>query len=146
MLHNCQVFKDPKMKSGSCLCKKVKFQYSGEAMGLGSCHCSKCRKVSGTGSNVVLIAPTRNFSWIEGENYIKSFRMEDGWVSTFCSECGSPLPQSNNEGVSMWVPAGVLDDNPELTILAHTQVASKAAWDSIPEGVLQYDDDYEPGA
>ncbi len=134
------------MKHGSCLCQKVQFEYSGDVMGLGSCHCSKCRKVSGTGSNVVLIAPAENFSWLQGEIYIKSYKMPGGWQSTFCSECGSPLPHTNNESISMWVPAGLLDDDPELSILAHTQVSSKAKWDVIKDDVLQFEGDYDPDA
>ena len=80
------------MIRGSCLCQSVQFSIDGKTSEIGHCHCSKCRKVSGVNSNGVIITAAKNLTWERGEKLVNVFEMPDGWKSTFCSTCGSPLP------------------------------------------------------
>jgi hypothetical protein len=41
--------------SGHCLCGAVRFEVEGPIRGVGMCHCSKCRRVSGTNGNAQFI-------------------------------------------------------------------------------------------
>ena len=36
---------------GACLCGKVRFEILGEVPNLYQCHCSECRKATGTSAN-----------------------------------------------------------------------------------------------
>jgi hypothetical protein len=54
-----------------------------------------------------------------------------GWSSVFCEQCGSPLPHLAPEGPHYFVPAGVLDDDPQVPSAVHIFVGSKASWDEI---------------
>lgn len=132
------------MYRGSCLCQAVKYEVQGDMTGVGHCHCSKCRKVSGTGSNAVTYASPDHLAWVKGEEHIRKFEFPNGWSSTFCSQCGSPLPQCHPTEPICFVPAGTLDDDPGPEVLGHIFVASKASWDYIGDEAPQYDKNISP--
>ncbi len=49
----------PAVLTGSCLCGAVAFEVDGPIAGIGQCHCSLCRKVSGTASNAVFVVASK---------------------------------------------------------------------------------------
>jgi len=116
---------------GSCLCGLVRFEVTGPIRGIGSCHCSKCRKVSGTAGNAQFIVPIERFRWLSGEDNVRDFMSGDGWERNLrrCNECGSPMPDSF-DGQRMWVPAGLMDDQLGTDIRIHIYCGSRADWDS----------------
>ena len=63
---------------GSCLCGGVRFAITGKAGPIGQCHCSKCRKVSGTDGNAVFYTAVSSFRWLSGEELIKHFFVPGG--------------------------------------------------------------------
>lgn len=128
---------------GSCLCGAVTFEITGKISPVGQCHCSKCRKVSGTDGNAVFYTATNNLRWLSGEDQIKIFHVPEGngWQSTFCSTCGSPTPHTDNDGKIYFVPAGVLDDDPGFRgYAAHIFVGSKAPWVCIADSAPQFEE------
>ena len=126
------------MIRGSCLCNGVQFTINGKTSEVGHCHCSKCRKVSGVNSNGVIIVAAKNVVWLEGTKLFSEYKMPDGWVSTFCRKCGSPLPMSGAGGKLYWVPVGLLDDDPGVPVAQHIYVGSKASWEVIGDDAPQY--------
>jgi len=125
---------------GSCLCGGVRFAYARAVSQVGMCHCSQCRKVSGTASNAVIVVPAAELRWLAGQQLVQEFAKPSGWGSTFCRACGSPLPRKMPDAEAYWVPAGLLDDDPGLRIAGHIWVGSKAPWDAIPEGPPQFEE------
>jgi hypothetical protein len=123
---------------GSCLCGAVRFGYARAVTQVGMCHCSQCRKVSGTGSNAVIVVPESDFEWISGKEHQRTFAKPSGWQTTFCVTCGSPLPQSVGGAAAYWVPAGLLDDDPGLRVGGHIFVGSKAPWDEIRDDTPRF--------
>lgn len=113
---------------GSCLCGAVQFEVKGPIRGIGSCHCSKCRKVSGTTGNAQFIVPIDDFTWVRGEENIRAFKMEDGWGPGRCETCGSPMPDSY-DAQRMWVQAGLMDDALNTDFKLHIFCGSRADWD-----------------
>ncbi len=131
---------DDKIK-GSCLCGGVTFSISGEPGPIGQCHCSKCRKVSGTDGNAVMHATPENFFWDSGQELIERFHPdpEKGWHSIFCRKCGSPLPLEGKDANLYFIPAGLLDDDPgHRGYVGHIFVDSKAPWVEITDGKVQF--------
>jgi len=116
---------------GKCLCGEVEFELSGDIPNIYQCHCSLCRKVSGSASNSAMLVGSKNFRWLRGIDSISRFVEKSGFISDFCSNCGSPLPSPLKSGHGYWVPAGLLEDCGELRIVAHVYVDSRAPWDSI---------------
>ncbi len=126
------------MIRGSCLCGGIRFQYARAVTQVGMCHCSQCRKVSGTASNAVIVVPATDLEWTTGEELRQAYVRPSGWCTTFCRTCGSPVPQKLPGAEAYWVPAGVLDDDPGLRVGGHIFVGSKAAWDEIAGSAPQF--------
>ncbi len=72
----------------------------------------------------------KNFVWIRGEDFLKSYSAPSGYYAVFCSKCGSPLPKTRWNKLYL-VPVGTLDDDPDINSKIHIHVASKAPWHEI---------------
>lgn len=118
---------------GQCLCGKVEFQLRGKLPHLYQCHCSLCRKVTGSSANAALIVDSDQFAWVGGEEQVKEFATDSGFKSHFCTNCGSPLPNLTASDTAWWIPVGLLDDSDALQLAAHLYVGSKAAWDVVAQ-------------
>lgn len=116
---------------GCCLCGKVRFEIEGDRFKLYQCHCSLCRRQSGSLSNAATIVPEESFRWLGGRELISSWKKESGFRSDFCSVCGSPVSNPLRNYPYLWVPAGLLEGD-GLEIVAHLCVASKASWNILP--------------
>ena len=116
--------------SGSCICGSVKYEISGEFRAFFHCHCSRCRKASGTGhaSNVILNPDTAE--WTEGEGLIRSYKVPeaDRFGTVFCTNCGSPLPRIAMERHLAVIPAGSLDGSPEIAPTGRNFFGSRTEW------------------
>ena len=132
--------------TGSCLCGGVAFEIERAASPIGQCHCSKCRKVSGTDGNAVFYADVADYKMTKGEELIKSYVVpgSTGWTANFCSVCGSPMPHSDHDGSKYFVPAGLLDsDFGQAGYAAHIFVESKADWVSIADAAPQFPEGFD---
>ena len=127
-----------KTLEGSCLCGGVRFAVDGPIRGIGQCHCSLCRKASGTNGTMVFVVPAAGFRWLEGEDRILTWKLRETYSSVRCRRCGSPVPASF-DGKHVWVPPGLMDDALDSRLALHHHVASKADWDVIDEDLPHYD-------
>lgn len=114
---------------GSCLCGAVKFEISGGFDAFFLCHCSRCRKNSGSAHGANLFATNATIDWLSGEEMVASFKLPDTrHERSFCRTCGSALPLIN--GAALVVPAGSLDGPVNIRPTAHICCASRAEWDT----------------
>lgn len=125
---------------GSCLCKNISFRLTGTIPHLYQCHCSLCRKLTGSASDSAFFIAKENFQWLSGQESISSYRTKSGFRSDFCRQCGSTVPHLMTNKSQFWVPAGLLDEQSEHQVVAHLFVDSKASWDVIADGAVQYDE------
>ena len=124
--------------SGSCLCGAVTFEVSGDFEKFFLCHCSRCRKFSGTAHASNLFASNAELTWLSGEEKIRTYHLpETRYIKLFCSECGSPVPRQR-DGMLM-VPAGSLDTPVEIEPNAHIFFADRANWDEHLEDYPTFD-------
>lgn len=117
---------------GHCFCGQVGFEIDAENLKLYQCHCSQCRKQSGSSSSSGAIVASGKFRWLKGSELVSSWIHESGFRSDFCSVCGSPVPNPLKRTSYVWIPAGLLNDDAQLEIVAHVCASSKAAWDTAP--------------
>ncbi|HXJ35269.1 MAG TPA: GFA family protein [Candidatus Eisenbacteria bacterium] len=121
---------------GQCLCGAVVFEVNASSLKLYRCHCSLCRRQSGTASSLAAIVPNSQFRWLVGQDRISSWKKGGGFRSDFCSICGSPVPNPLRTTHNTWVPAGLLDREASLSVVADIYLSSRAAWDPTqPTGV-----------
>ncbi|MCX7560949.1 GFA family protein [Sulfitobacter sp. F26204] len=116
---------------GQCLCGAVKFRISGEFESFFLCHCSRCRKDSGSAHSANLFSSSAELIWVSGEANIKTFHLPGSrHMKSFCSDCGSALPVSQPEIGLIVVPAGSLDSQFHMRPNAHICCSSRANWDN----------------
>ena len=125
---------------GKCLCGAVEFELSGAIPNLYQCHCSLCRKVTGSSANAAFRIGASQLHWIRGESSISKYVTDTGFKSHFCSSCGSPVPNLILDDSAYWVPVGLLDDRGELELVAHLFVGSRASWDTLADGVEHFEE------
>ena len=124
------------MLKGSCLCGGMRFEITGTHSKVSICHCSLCRKTSGTGSSAAIVVGYDQLNWLSGLDLVTN-----GLKHSFCRVCGAHAPDSNPRKTLYVVPVGILDDNPELMVGQHIFVGSKARWDVIGEdGARQFEE------
>ena len=99
------------LASGRCLCKKVSYAIQGHLGIFQYCHCSRCRKVTGSAFAANLLVSPADFQWIDGEEFVGRYECEDArhFAASFCKQCGSSLPWLGKSGQAVVVPAGSLD-------------------------------------
>lgn len=115
---------------GSCQCGAVKFHISGPFESFFLCHCSRCRKDTGSAHAANLFSTVAKITWLSGEDRIKTYRVpESRHEKSFCSECGSAVPGIQMDGALLVVPAGSLDTPVDIRPNAHICLSSRANWD-----------------
>ncbi|TXS91911.1 GFA family protein [Parahaliea maris] len=126
--------------SGSCLCGKVHYTATGEPERFYHCHCSRCRKVTGTGhaSNLFVRGTLR---WDRGEELIKRYQLPEAerFSNSFCSECGSRLPFFIEAMGMVFIPAGSLDQDPNFMPQARIFQDSRASWSCDTTDIACFD-------
>jgi hypothetical protein len=122
--------------TGSCLCGAVRYTASGEAQRFYHCHCSRCRKATGTGHATNLFLEG-TLAWNSGEALIRSYKpaAAERFTNSFCEVCGSRVPRFIEKLGMVFIPAGSLDDEPDLRPQARIFLDSRAHW-SCDEAAL----------
>jgi hypothetical protein len=123
--------------TGSCLCGGVRFELTQPFRRASHCHCSRCRKHSGTFGLTQGRVPRDGFRLLEGEELIRVFRPSGGMAKAFCSVCGSSLFGGTwPDGAEVSIRLGALDADPGIRPQYHSHTASAAPWDRIPDDGL----------
>lgn len=124
------------MYVGGCLCGAVRYELRGE-LGAGYyCHCSRCRKTSGSAFTSNAVIALADFVVTQGADRLKAFVSDAGIRRSFCGNCGSQILVSQGDQARLRL--GSLDTEPPTPPQMHLFVASKAAWFSIHDDLPQY--------
>jgi hypothetical protein len=127
------------MVKGSCLCGAVAYEIDGPLREAVYCHCSLCRKSTGSTFATNVVVSSEDFHITRGEELLKAFPSPTGNRRTFCSECGSTLfSRRVNTPEITRVRMGSLDTPVDIRPSAHIFVGSKAHWDEIGDGLPQH--------
>jgi len=129
---------------GSCLCGGVQFEVTPPFIRANHCHCSRCRKHSGTAVCTQAMVKKEQFKLLQGAELLKVFGQRKGGTKVFCKECGSSLfGGSWPDGAEVSIRMGAFDDDPGIKPEFHSFVGSKAPWDQICDDLPQYDEGWE---
>lgn len=128
--------------SGSCLCRKVTYTISGNLGIFQYCHCSRCRKFSGSAFASNLMVSPDDFKWKSGEELVGRYELEEAkhFATSFCKNCGSSLPWLSQSGKAVIVPAGTLDGDPEIRPSQNIYCGSRAVWYEDPGSIPENDE------
>lgn len=129
-----------KQITGSCLCGTVKYQLRGPFRIFQYCHCSRCRKFTGSSHASNLFVPPEQFQWLSGQESISRFEPPKTkyFATSFCKICGSSLPWHTKGGKSVVVTAGTLDVDPGIKPIQNVFWDSQATWFEDPCNLPKY--------
>ncbi len=116
--------------SGSCACGAVRYAIRPPYLGFLQCHCSRCRKATGSAHATNLFLPADQLAWEAGQEHARTFELSTAeyWNHAFCDVCGSSLPWLTRTGRAYVVPAGTLDEDPGVRPTTTVFWDSRAAW------------------
>lgn len=124
---------------GSCLCNKVQFVVDDDFQYSGFCHCSECRKFSGSGNAAVGAVTESALTVTTGNDSIQQFQKNENTILHFCRHCGSSLYSLKIPRKMIHLRLGSLDDNPSIKPAYHVFVGSKADWEKIIDDLPQFE-------
>lgn len=131
--------------SGSCLCGEIKVRVAGPISSIIHCHCSKCRKYTGSAYATNGFVASKDFEITQGGDNLSHFGNSKGRKRHFCKNCGSPVYSSNDDDPTrIRIRVGILDDDISERPISHNFVSSKANWDDLDADLPHYDG-HEPG-
>ncbi|WP_020613989.1 GFA family protein [Sediminispirochaeta bajacaliforniensis] len=126
--------------TGSCLCGEITFEINGDFENFFLCHCSRCRKDTGSAHAANLFSSTAKLRWLSGEDKVRTYQFKStGHIKSFCPNCGSALPNIQQDGKLLVVPAGSLDSEVTIRPEGHIFMGSRAKWDNDLEKVPRFD-------
>ena len=125
---------------GSCLCGAVGWEVEPPLFAMRVCHCSRCRRRSGSSYFVGLGCGAASLHWRRGEQLIRSWQMPGTrfYKPHFCAVCGTPVPSVLGHGT--FLAAATLDGDPGIRIRCHIYYGSRASWLNVADGVARFDE------
>ena len=123
---------------GGCLCGDIRYRSTGPPVRGVICHCSMCRKHTGSLIMACVHFPIDAFTWLgpEPTRYKSSEYARRG----FCPRCGSTL--SIHEDVlpdRVQVTIGSLDEPHRVRIDDHVWTQEKVSWFEIKDDLPRFD-------
>ena len=123
--------------TGGCMCGAVRFELDGRPGPALYCHCTRCRRRTGTAASVQARIDGSALRVVEGERSVRSYRPPNGWEKLFCADCGSQLFSRNpTDPARMSIRLGAFDEDPGVRPEWRQFVAYAADWEPIPDDGL----------
>ena len=124
---------------GKCLCGAVRYAVLDEFAYALNCHCSNCRRATGSAFKSFAGIERSKLQLTEGFEQLSIFGDESAH-DVRCRTCGSLLYSVVREGAYAHVTLGTLVDEPTIRPTAHIYVGSKATWYTITDTLPQHDE------
>ncbi len=126
---------------GGCLCGTVEFELDLPFTKFVKCHCSRCRRATGSAfaANAYVAPPA--FRWLRGQDQVVryDYSLARSFSTSFCRQCGSPLPHATRSACEVIIPAGLLLDDPGVSPTIDACWQSRAPWLSDATNLLTSD-------
>ncbi|RRS07086.1 GFA family protein [Pseudoalteromonas sp. J010] len=124
----------------SCLCQTVKIEIRGAISDIIHCHCSLCRKSTGTAYATNGFVKADEFIVQSGKDSLKAYTVKPGRKRHFCVHCASPIYSSNDADPNrIRLRLGIVDSDINERPMSHNFVSSKANWDDLDDCLPRYD-------
>src|SRR3954469_14303924 len=110
--------------TGSCACGTVRFEVTADFLSAGYCHCTRCRRRSGTMWTLNGMVPADGFRVVAGEGAVRTSEPPgEGLPKTFCATCGGALYSGAPGGAGIvGVRFGALHEDPGIAPRWHQWV------------------------
>jgi hypothetical protein len=127
------------MLEGRCLCGGIEYEINGEVGPIDYCHCSYCRRASGSAFAANATISAAAFALRSGDALLREYESTPGKFRSFCSNCGSPI-YARVPAVPeiLRIRVGTLSSDPLSRPSGHYDVESKASWFTIADDLEQH--------
>jgi hypothetical protein len=126
--------------AGGCLCGAVRYSVKDEFVYALNCHCSNCRRATGSAYKPFAGIERDKLRITQGEDNVMRFGDEHASHDVHCRTCGSLLYSVVRDNAYVHVTLGTLADTPSIRPSAHIFVGSKAPWHDIADDLPQHDE------
>jgi hypothetical protein len=123
--------------TGKCFCCAVHYAVADEFVYAMNCHCSNCRRTTGSAFKPFAGIERAKLSVKKGGDGLLIHGDSDN-NDTHCRRCGSLLYSVVREGAWVHVAMGTLVDAPSIRPTRHIFVGSKAPWFTITDDLPQH--------
>ena len=122
------------MLEGRCLCGGIQYTIDGEVGPIDFCHCTYCRRASGSAFASNAAIRSEDFRFRAGEELLAEYESTPDKLRSFCSRCGSPIYARHRKAPQILrIRVGTLTSDPGSRPGGHYDVASKAPWFDISD-------------
>jgi hypothetical protein len=125
--------------AGACVCGAVRYAVADEFVYAANCHCSNCRRATGSAFKPFAGIERDKLSIVVGADSL-AIRGDDKAHDVRCRACGSLLYSVVRDGMFVHVAMGTLVDDPTIRPTKHIFVGSKAIWFTIADDLPQYEE------
>jgi hypothetical protein len=123
--------------TGGCLCGGVRFEVTEPPVTAVYCHCTRCRRRTGTAAAASARLAPGSLRITGGEELVRSYVPDEGFAKDFCSACGGALWSRHPEDPDLIsVRMGAFDTDPGIRPSARQYVDYAAPWEPIPDDGL----------
>jgi hypothetical protein len=127
------------MYEGSCLCGALRYEIQGELGEFGYCHCTSCRKASGSAHAANSPVKRADFRFVSSTETLHEYESSPGKFRSFCTGCGSPIYARGSEDPDVLrIRLGTLDSSFAGQPKAHCWVSDKAPWEPLNDDLPQF--------
>lgn len=125
---------------GGCRCGAVTYEVRDRFLYAFNCHCSRCRRASGSAFRPVAAVALADFRLTQGADAIFIEGDAAGTHDVHCKSCGAALCSHIAEpgNIRIHLPMGTLLDAPSIRPQMHICVGSKAPWYDILDDLPQH--------
>jgi len=127
----------PKTLTGKCFCGAVQYAVPDEFRYAMNCHCSNCRRTTGSAFKPFAGIEREKFTVTQGQDGLLIYG-GDKAHDAHCGKCGSLLYSVVRDGAWVHVTMGTLVDAPAIRPSRHIFVGSKAPWFTITDDLPQH--------
>ncbi len=129
----------PPLLAGRCFCGAVDYTVADEFLYAMCCHCSNCRRTTGSAFKPFAGIERHKLIVTKGEGDLLVYGDEKA-NDTHCKHCGSLIYSVVRDGAFVHVAMGTLADNPTIRPSRHIFVGSKASWFTITDDLPQHEE------
>lgn len=128
-------------KTGSCMCRAVRYEVRGTPFWVGHCHCLSCRRHTGAPLVTFVAFKEDQVAFTKGERRI--YESSPGVGRAFCGDCGTPLTwegqsEVTERGVIIEFHISTLDEPDAFVPTNHLFYPERIAWFDVADELPRY--------